>query len=130
MASSSQLGCYLKDCIIPCCIFWPAQGAFISAAGREREEEIAPWRAHAAFHNISAPKSLCASCKMFSLSCQNRHLSGQRSLECMTCALVRHDQRSWSRGEGAQQGSLDPMEHTLELGMYEVQQVPQPLKLR
>lgn len=48
----------------------------------------------------------------------------------MTCVLVRHDQRSWSRGEGAQQGSLDPTEHTLELGMCEVQQVPQPLKLR
>lgn len=56
VASSSQPGCYLKDCIIPCCIFWPAQGAFISRAGRERE--IAPWRAHTAFHNISAWKSL------------------------------------------------------------------------
>lgn len=40
MASSSQLGCYLKECIIPCCIFWPAQGAFIRAAGRERDSAL------------------------------------------------------------------------------------------
>ena len=38
-ASSSQLGCYLKECIIPCYIFWPPQGAFIGAAGRERERD-------------------------------------------------------------------------------------------
>lgn len=40
VGSPSQLGCYLKECIIPCSIFWPAQGAFIRAAGRERDSAL------------------------------------------------------------------------------------------
>lgn len=40
VGSPSQRGCYLKECVIPCSIFWPAQGAFIRAAGRERDSAL------------------------------------------------------------------------------------------
>lgn len=66
---------------------------------------------------------------MFSLSCQNTHQSNQRSLECVTCALVRRDQQSWSRGEGGHaRGSLNPSEDTgVHGGCLRSWEVPQPL---
>jgi len=94
LGSLRQLGCYLKECITPCSILWSAQGAFIRTAGRERHWALErscsfprPSRLERAFD--------CASCKMFSLRCQNMHQSNQRSLESIRCMQALHYQCGW-----------------------------------
>lgn len=110
VASSSQPGCYLKDCIIPCCIFWPAQGAFISAAGRERERDSALESSRGFPQHLSLKEPLCILQNVFSELSKYASVKPEESGMCYVCvgALWPTELEPWWGCHS--RGSLNPSE--------------------